>query len=313
MITQNDKLEIFENFRTDHRLPKFKKKRDVYRSTIEAKKAQFESDEDDMSENDGEVDEGFSNASRFVVHGSVGAITLEGVDIKSGQGIIIRNNKTGFWRWLRNSILGALKTYFAWFIPKPKPEPELTISIEDFFCSIKNSSKELEVVRGRAEGYDKAMLQAKNSGQVALLEKLKGGLESYRNETQLLAIESRRYLLEEDIVKFVKLAKKGLRLDWIANFTRMIPNNLVELKIKMDELGVFDNYVILHYDPDKKSWAETQEEIRRRKDPILFGVMRGSRKLYFVGDWVDEMCDLTLEQIVDVLGAGAVREIVTES
>ncbi len=36
--------------------------------------------------------------------------------------------------------------------------------------------------------------------------------------------------------------------------------------------------------------------------PILFGVIKGRRRLYFVGDWVDEFCDLTFDQIADALG-----------
>jgi len=34
--------------------------------------------------------------------------------------------------------------------------------------------------------------------------------------------------------------------------------------------------------------------------------MEGSRKLYFVGDWVDEFCDLQLDQIADALGKDAI-------
>jgi hypothetical protein len=111
-------------------------------------------------------------------------------------------------------------------------------------------------------------------------------------------------------VRFVKQAKRGLRLDWVKNFTRIIPNEVIDTKVKLDELCVFDNYVVMHYDPNNKSWAETQEDINRRRDPILFGVILGSRKLYFVGDWVDDLCDLTLEQIAAELGQQAIKEIV---
>lgn len=38
------------------------------------------------------------------------------------------------------------------------------------------------------------------------------------------------------------------------------------------------------------------------KDPILFGVMEHSRKLYYIGDWKDEYCDLTLEDMFTSLG-----------
>ena len=64
----------------------------------------------------------------------------------------------------------------------------------------------------------------------------------------------------------------------------------------------------MHFDP--KNTATTREaraaEVAKRKDPILFGLIKGSRKLYFVGDWQDELCDLTFQQIVDKLGKSLV-------
>lgn len=37
----------------------------------------------------------------------------------------------------------------------------------------------------------------------------------------------------------------------------------------------------------------------KRKDPILFGVIAGSNKLYFIGDWIDEYCDLRFDDVVN--------------
>ncbi|MFA5202796.1 MAG: hypothetical protein WC708_00070 [Lentisphaeria bacterium] len=210
-----------------------------------------------------------------------------------------QNQKHGFWAQLCRL-----------FTRHNEPRSRGTIiSIPEFFASVKNSIQDLEVINSRASGYSIAMEQAGQAGQTALLEKLKKGLMTYRNETQLVAINSRKYITEDDLVRFVKQAKKGLRLDWVGNFIRMIPSDILNRKIKMDDLGIFDNYVVLHYDPDKKSWAETKAEIAARRDPILFGLMSGSRNLYFVGDWIDEKCDLTLEQIVDQLGSSIIQEI----
>lgn len=40
---------------------------------------------------------------------------------------------------------------------------------------------------------------------------------------------------------------------------------------------------------------------KAKKDPILFGVIRNSDKLYYIADWVDEYCDLTLEKMFETL------------
>jgi len=46
----------------------------------------------------------------------------------------------------------------------------------------------------------------------------------------------------------------------------------------------------------------TEKEKEKAKDPILFGVMKNSRNLYFIADWEDEYCDLTLSKMLNVLG-----------
>lgn len=174
--------------------------------------------------------------------------------------------------------------------------------IDSFFKSIKNGVEELEVVETRLGSYLAAIAQAKKNGQTALAERLETNIEGVRTETQLVALKLTKFITEEQLVRFVRKAKKGLRLDWIKNFTRMVPETVIRWKEKADDRCVFDNYVVLHFDPEAKSWEETAKEKELRKDPILFGVLRGRRRLYFIGDWVDEFCDLTLDQLADVLG-----------
>jgi len=38
-----------------------------------------------------------------------------------------------------------------------------------------------------------------------------------------------------------------------------------------------------------------------KKDPIAFGKIEETDRYYFITDWEDEFCDLTLEDIVDQL------------
>ena len=66
-------------------------------------------------------------------------------------------------------------------------------------------------------------------------------------------------------------------------------------------MEIFDNYAILHYDPDLEAYSETIEETKKRRDPILFGLIKGSNKLYYITDWIDEFCDPTLDKFVETL------------
>lgn len=71
---------------------------------------------------------------------------------------------------------------------------------------------------------------------------------------------------------------------------------------------VFDNYVIMHYDPYRNGTLKTlKERAEEEKDPILFGVILGSNKLYYVADWMDEYCDLTFDKLVETLGEEAIN------
>lgn len=187
-------------------------------------------------------------------------------------------------------------------IQKTMPE----MSVEEFFKSVKYSAEELTIVEERLKTYEDALSHLKNSGQLALYELMCQEMEIHKAETQLYAIGHKKIITETNIVEFAGKSDKKLKIDWVQNFTRLIPKKIIDVKVKMDSLHIFDNYVVLHYDPDGKGSELTQQEKAAKKDPILFGVMAGSTRLYFIGDWIDEYCDLTFDKLVDQLGSDAI-------
>jgi len=184
------------------------------------------------------------------------------------------------------------------------------ISPKEFFESVKNSAEELILANERFASYEKAIAHLKRTGQIAILERMEYDLEIHRAETQLYAIGHTKVVTEANVVEFAGKACRELRLDWIKNFSRLIPEKVIEAKEKCDENLIFDNYVIMHYDPYKDGVLQTVDEIKaqiaKEKDPILFGVIAGSNKLYYVGDWIDEYCDLTFDKLVEKLGEEAI-------
>ena len=74
--------------------------------------------------------------------------------------------------------------------------------------------------------------------------------------------------------------------------------------------NIFTEFVVVFTDYTEES-TKIVEEKRREKDPILFGIFYeksgnnfSSRKnlydkFYYIGDWVDEHCDLTLSKLVE--------------
>lgn len=172
-----------------------------------------------------------------------------------------------------------------------------------FFSLVKASSKESAAVyKDRVSKYLTALHNATNIGQTALQEELIRGLITNRYESVLYAEGCYYAVTEQQVARFASECEKGLKLSYLKNFSRPISQEVIDKIAKMNELEVFDNYVILYYDPEGAVYKETAYEEAKRRDPIIFGVIAGSKKLYYVADWIDEYCDLTLDAFVDSLG-----------
>lgn len=175
-------------------------------------------------------------------------------------------------------------------------------SVIDLFDNVKVISSREHEFKERLDAYMGLLQKAISMHQEAQIEKLISKLSVHIYESILAVSGYNHYITFENLINLQKKCKKQLDMDYVKNFVRIIPNEVVEKKILADELHVFDNYVILHYNPDGKSFELTEKEKEIKKDPILFGVINGSNKLYYIADWIDELCDLTWEQVVEKLG-----------
>lgn len=233
---------------------------------------------------------------------TVGSLTYVTADSDSAQiklaleEIKDKMNQEAWYKRLWNTITKKNKI-------EEVDENEQPMDALKFFTMVKTSSKESAAVyKDRVSKYLTALHNATNIGQTALQEELVRGLITNRYESVLYA-EGCYYAVTEDLVaKFASQCENGLKLSYLKNFARPIPQEVIDKIAKMNELEVFDNYVVLYYDPDGKVYKETAYEEAKRRDPIIFGVIAGSKKLYYVADWIDEYCDLTLDAFVDALG-----------
>jgi len=292
-------LEIFVNFVIDKSLPKW---------AVE-KKVEVPGDSNDpMSEEEGGGDKFTVSVSRQAFNMRLDTqpatppVPLFGTRLgqfeEDSDEFTVKTIKPR--RTLKSRILGLL---FSSATKEPKKDPPK--EVDWFFKAVFNSLSQAEKFNEDSAALVEQVAQAKQLGQQALLEKLITSLDIKLYENQLIAVGQGRYITDSNVIKFATESMRGLRLDWIRNFIRPIPSAVGILKIDADKLKVFDNYVILHYDPEGKATAmtieEEQAELARRRDPILFGVISGSRKLYFIADWKDEICDLTFTDLLERL------------
>lgn len=189
----------------------------------------------------------------------------------------------------------------------PEQEEFYEIDILQFFDFVKLETEDSkEKYKNRIKEYVALLKQCDVMGQTSMKEKLFQNIIINKYESILYAHGYTKLITEEKLVEFVKKSEKGLSLTYIDNYTKIIPLDITQKVIEANKLEVFDNYCILHYDPDKKSYQQTQEDIKKenqkRRDPILFGMIKNSNKLYYIGDWVDDYCDLTFDKIIDTMG-----------
>ena len=172
--------------------------------------------------------------------------------------------------------------------------------VETTFDKIKNAKGALsEDMQTMIEVVTRLANRAAKNGQTALVEELKKKLNALVCELTLVKNGYLEYVSEEKMIEFFLKCKKGVRIDFIRNYTGLIPFPVAEKKDKVDQLMVFDNYCIVHYDPNLEVFkvAERDKAVIKKRDPILFGMIEGSRRLYYVADWITDTDSLTLEQL----------------
>lgn len=183
------------------------------------------------------------------------------------------------------------------------------ISPQLYFKYVKKKFGILERVRidARLKKLEKAFNKAVENGQEALGMKLMSEMARETRESLMYAKGIRHFIDHGDLHKHKRSIRDGHISDTkFADFTRKIPDYVLAKKKKVEEL--FDGFVIYHYwnEAAEKKRTEkqkmSQQEKDRMRDPVLFGVIRESNRLYFIAEWDDEYCDLSFEELIDVIG-----------
>jgi hypothetical protein len=317
---QKTGLLIFDAFQIDPALPKWNDRRKAHQKKLSSgDPAQI--DEAIMETSDPMGGFSFGATTRFrggTTISSFGVMPMAGVIVNGVDGSTSEKKSVGIFKKLfgkKNKTKINDPDLDLQFDPNFEVVPisDLNqknlpdeVDVLEFFKSVKNSKKELVLVEQRLESFVDALEYLKKTGQKAMMENVFSEVEIHRAETQLFAAGFTKCITEDNAIEFAKKAPREVKLDWIQNFVRSIPEKITNEKVKLDEKHIFDNYVIMHYDPDDKGSEMTKAEKEKKKDPILFGVMLGSTKLYYIGDWIDEYCDLTFDKLVEVMGKKAI-------
>lgn len=152
------------------------------------------------------------------------------------------------------------------------------------------------------------------TGQKKGIKKLLFHLECIEKEREIVKIGITTFVYRDDIEEYIdNIAKDTVKIIELENYEREIPNEIVGVIEQVK--GKFDQLYIVFTDYAGKVERQVEKE-RRSKDPILFGTFQDQKsrtiidRFYYLGDWEDEYCDLTLDKMVNETEKAGKRSIV---
>ena len=150
----------------------------------------------------------------------------------------------------------------------------------------------------------------KKTGQVKASKKLTFHIKSILKEKEIIDLGITKFVYRDDIENYIdNIAKDVVKIIELKNYPREIPDELVETIEKTKD--IFDEMYVLFTDYT----GEVEKKVEKERDPILFGsfidraVDEMSQRMYYLGDWIDEYCDLTLDKLVSQTNKSIVKEI----
>lgn len=140
------------------------------------------------------------------------------------------------------------------------------------------------------------------TGQKAGVKKLIFHLETIEKEREIVKLGIDTFLYKDDIEEYIdNISNDVVKIIELENYEREIPDEIVET---IKNVGhQFTQLYVLFTDYTGREERKV-EKARIEKDPILFGTFQNKEsrtvidRFYFLGDWIDEYCDLTLDKMV---------------
>lgn len=153
----------------------------------------------------------------------------------------------------------------------------------------------------------------KITGQTKGMQKLMFHIECIEKEREIVKAGIDTFVYRDDIEFYIDhVADDIVKIIDIQSYEREIPDEIVEI---IELVGnMFDQLYIVFTDYTGEVERQVEQE-RRSKDPILFGVFQNRKtrsvidRFYYLGDWIDEYCDLTLDKMVNESANAGCRNI----
>lgn len=189
-------------------------------------------------------------------------------------------------------------------VTKPTKEEAKEMTPSEYFAYIKNSKNKM-TDKELLQVYENILNMKKRyeiTGQKNSIEKLEFLGKIIEKEIPIVRAGYDTFVYRWDIEEYIEsVSDECVFIIEMKNYEREFPDDVIDKII--DAKKVFgDNLYVIYTDYTKKSSKKVSKK-RREKDPILFGAIVEDRvcfdRLYYICDWVDETCDLTIEKLAE--------------
>lgn len=184
-------------------------------------------------------------------------------------------------------------------------EDQITPTV--YFNHVKNMKKNIEDenLQVVADNCLELLKKTKLTGQTKAAAKIVAQYELIMRELKAASFGFNTIVYKSDISKFIKdVSKKAVKIIELENYPREVDDKVIDKLLIAKENELFDEYYVVFTDYSMKETKKVAKE-RRDKDPILFGAFKTPDKnnipyerFFYIGDWVDNYCDLTLEEML---------------
>lgn len=164
--------------------------------------------------------------------------------------------------------------------------------------------------------YDNAMSllnKYNTTGQKEAMKKLIFLIETVEKERAIVRLGIDTFVYYEDIEDYIdNVAKNIVKIIELERYERDIPDEVVEVISQTKHL--FSQFYVVFTDYTGKVEKQVERQ-RREKDPILFGTFQDTEsktlleRFYFIADWEDEYCDLTLGKMVEEIKTAKSKDV----
>lgn len=165
---------------------------------------------------------------------------------------------------------------------------------------------------------NKMLAKAEATGQKDLKRRLEFRIRTLAKELELVEKHKIHAYVEKDIItEYIdKTELREVKITDLESYLREIPDEAVDIIAETRE--TFDDFYILFTDYTGEM-AQKAKEVEVERDPILFGVFYDEQqqepmeRFYYLYDWEDEYCDLTLDKFIVEYAEISDEEVVKET